>query len=163
MAVSDHPTPTGQSDSGAGPDAVRALLVDDDDDIRHLVGMYLTRGGGFEVVGEARDGLEGVELAERLQPDVILLDVMMPRMSGHEAIPELLQASPTSMIVMLSALGADANEVPALRAGAFAYIEKTSITLEFGTEVQALLERFRRALGGQTVWIPEYHPRLTDR
>lgn len=141
----------------------RVLLVDDDTDIRHLIGLYLARGDLFEVVGEAADGVEAIELAERLQPDVVVLDVMMPRMSGQEAIPDLLAVSPGSMIVMLSALAADGQEVPALNAGAFAYIEKTSITLDLAEQVHDLLGRFRHALGGQTVWVPEYHPSYPHR
>lgn len=136
----------------------RVLLVDDDTDIRHLIGLYLARGDLFEIVGEAADGIEAIELAERLKPDVVVLDVMMPRMSGQEAIPDLLAVSPGSMIVMLSALAADGQAVPALNAGAFAYIEKTGITLDLAEQVHDLLGRFRRALGGQTVWVPEYHP-----
>lgn len=143
---------------GAAPVPARVLLVDDDTDIRHLIGLYLTRGGLFEVVGEAGDGIEAVEVAGQLEPDVVVLDVMMPRLSGHEAIPDVLAASPRSMIVMLSALASHEQEAPALNAGAFAYVEKTSITLDFAEELHDLLGRFRRALGGQTVWIPEYHP-----
>lgn len=159
--LSEHTSP----DTGAGdvPVPGRVLLVDDDDDIRHLIGLYLGRGDLFEVVAEASDGIEAIELAGEHQPDVVVLDVMMPRMSGQEAIPEVLAASPGSMIVMLSALAADGQEAPALNAGAFAYVEKTSITLDFAEQVHDLLGRFRRALGGQTVWVPEYHPSYPHR
>lgn len=162
LALSDHDL-SSDTASGDVPVPGRVLLVDDDVDIRHLVGLYLGRGDLFEIVGEANDGIEAVELAEQLQPDVVILDVMMPRMSGHEAIPELLAVSPASMIVMLSALAADGQEAPALNAGAFAYVEKTTITLDFAEQVHELLGRFRRALGGESVWVPEYHPSFPHR
>lgn len=135
-----------------------ALLVDDDQDIRHLIRLYLERMGGFEVVGEAVDGLDGIEQAGRLQPDVVLLDIMMPRMSGHEAIPELSRAAPRSMIVMLSALAAGIHEEPAISAGAFAYVEKSKVDAGLGDHLRELLARFHSALEGQTVWAPERPP-----
>ena len=143
--------------------AVSVVIADDQGMVRAGFRSLLEGEADIEVVGEAGDGIEAIELAEQLQPDVVVLDVMMPRMSGQEAIPELLEASPGSMIVMLSALAADGQEAPALNAGAFAYVEKTSITLDFAEQVHDLLGRFRRALGGQTVWVPEYHPSYPHR
>lgn len=150
--------------SGHGPDEPaggptgRVLLVDDDPDIRQVVRLYLERVGGFEVVGEAADGRESIDLAADLQPDVVLLDVMMPGMSGHEAVPELLRVSPHSMIVMLSALSAGAHEETALSAGAFAYIEKSTLDIGLGEQISELLVRFRHALTGRTAWAPERPP-----
>lgn len=156
-----HGEPAADGDAGgpARPAAPTVLLVDDDQDIRHLIRLYLERMGECEVVGEAVDGLDGIEHAERLQPDVILLDIMMPRLSGHEAIPELGRVAPRSMIVMLSALAAGMHEEPALAAGAFAYIEKSKVDADLGDQLRDLLARFRRALEGETVWAPEHPPR----
>lgn len=148
----------GCSGDGVAQPTARILLVDDDRDVRLVVRLSLERGDTFEVVGEAADGHEAIELAEELQPDVVLLDVMMPEMSGHEALPELLRVSPQSMLVMLSALPAGSQGEPALSAGAFAYIEKSSLDLQIGERLLELLARFRHALRGRTVWVPERPP-----
>lgn len=141
---------------GDGP--ARVLLVDDDPDIRYVVRLYLERMASLEVVGEAADGFSGIEQARELQPDVVLLDVMMPVMNGQEAIPELLQVAPRSMIVMLSALQAGTQGETALTAGAFAYIEKSTIDLDLGEQILELFSRFSRALDGLTAWAPERDP-----
>ena len=78
------------------------LVVDDDDDLRALLRVTLA-DQGFDIVGEARDGREGVEQAERLQPDVILLDLSMPSMDGVTALPILAEVASSSPVVVLSA------------------------------------------------------------
>ncbi len=152
-------TMTEASPSGRHDDPARVLLVDDDPDIRHVVRLYLQRVDAIEVVGEAADGQAAVDQARDLQPDIVLLDVMMPVMSGHEAIPDVLDVSPRSMIVMLSALHAGTQEDAALSAGAFAYVEKATLDVEFGERLMDLYARFSRALQGQTAWAPEHYPR----
>ena len=102
------------------------LLVDDEENIRFLARLQLERGGSFEVVGEAHDGLEAIELAGRLQPSVILLDVMMPRMDGWQVLTELksdpdLQDIP---VVMLTAKVQDQDQIRGWSAGASEYITK---------------------------------------
>lgn len=82
--------------------AVRLLIVDDADDIRSAVRDGLA-GSDIEVVGEAADGREGVELSGRLHPDVVLLDMRMPVMGGPEAIPLIRDASPATRIVAFTA------------------------------------------------------------
>ncbi len=147
-------------DAGAsqrtGPDEVATvLLVDDEEDMRFLARMQLDRLHGFEVVGEASDGLEAVQMAARLQPSAILLDLMMPRLDGYEALAELTRVCPRSMIVMVSALSAATHEQPTIAAGAFAFLEKDVLTAQLGEQLSGLMGRFRRALQGETVWAPE--------
>ena len=72
----------------------RLLLVNDQGDIRQLLRLMAQRDGAFEIVGEAGDGDEAVEVAARVRPDVILLDVSMPRRDGVEAVPGLRKAAP---------------------------------------------------------------------
>lgn len=140
-------------------DPATVLVVDDEDDIRFVTRLHLDRAPTFEVVGEATDGIEAVELAARLRPSIVLLDVMMPRMDGPTALPELQQIAPESMVVMVSALAADLHERDAIAAGAFGYVEKTDLTEAFPTVLAAMHDRFRRALDGHTVWAPERPPR----
>ena len=149
------PNETVARGAAASRSAATVLLVDDEEDIRYLATMQLQRVGGFEVVGEAGDGIEAVQMAARLQPSAILLDVMMPRMDGHAALPELLRVSPRSMIVMVSALSAASQAAPAISAGAFAYVEKEQMATGLGELLADHLGRFRRALDGETVWAPE--------
>ena len=79
----------------------------------------------IEVVGEAADGMAAIAEAERLQPDVVLLDLTMPILDGIDAIPTVLQRAPASRVVALSGWGADRMAQAALQQGAVAYVEKT--------------------------------------
>jgi DNA-binding NarL/FixJ family response regulator len=99
------------------------LLVDDVPDLRMIVRMVLQRTGHFEVVAEAGDGLEAIALAEEFQPDVILLDLSMPRMGGVEALPRIREVAPHTKVVILS--GWDPSHAfERTGAGAVAYLEK---------------------------------------
>lgn len=82
--------------------SIRVLIVDDVAELRSLFRVLLENDGRFEVVGEAADGEAGIAKAAELHPDVIVLDVAMPRMDGIRAIPLLHQASPGVRILVLS-------------------------------------------------------------
>lgn len=131
------------------------LLVEDEADLRRLVRRYLERSEAFTIAAEAENGQEALEVLASSQPDIILLDLVMPVMGGHEALPKLVRTAPRSMIVILSALDAAVEEDAALSAGAFAYVEKTSIGASFSQTLLDLHGRFTRALDGETVWAPE--------
>lgn len=90
----------------------RVLIVDDEPDIRLVVRIFAT-SIGHDIVGEAADGREAIEMARVHQPDVIVLDVMMPGMTGLEALPEIREACPDSTVVIYSVLGRD-EAVPEL-------------------------------------------------
>ena len=109
----------------AYPNHVRTvLLVDDSEDVREVLRLLVAADGRLEVVGEAVNGREGVEMAERLQPDAIILDVAMPVMTGLEALPLLRERAPRSMVVMYAAGARSEIEPAALAAGAVSFFEK---------------------------------------
>ena len=81
---------------------IRILLVDDHTLFRSGLKALLQRQSDFQVVGETDNGLDGVKLAEQLQPDVVLLDLDMPVMNGHEALAQILEAQPHMAVLMLT-------------------------------------------------------------
>jgi len=83
---------------------IRVLLVDDVVDVRRLVRTSLRFRGGFDVVAEASDGAEAVRLAESLRPDVVVLDLGLPDIAGHEVLSQIRDVSPTSKVVIFSGI-----------------------------------------------------------
>lgn len=114
----------------------RLLICDDVDDIRLLMRVAFENDGGFEVVGEASNGDEGIEAARTLQPDAVLLDINMPIKGGIEALPEIRAAVPHAAIVVFSGFEEWSLGHEASSNGADAYIEK-------GTDLSIILERVR--------------------
>jgi DNA-binding NarL/FixJ family response regulator len=82
--------------------SIRVLLVDDVADVRRLVRIALRYHGGFDVVGEARAGLEAVELATELQPDIVLLDLGLPDLAGRDVLTRLREATPSTRVVVFT-------------------------------------------------------------
>lgn len=102
----------------------RVLVADDDPMVREAYRMFLTRHDNHEVVGEARNGREAVEAYEELKPDVVLMDLQMPDMSGVDAIREINRKHRGACIVALTTFGTQEYIVSALRAGASGYLMK---------------------------------------
>jgi DNA-binding NarL/FixJ family response regulator len=102
----------------------RVVVADDFADMRHLVKVTLERSGRFEVVAEAENGVEAIDKARELRPDVVVLDLSMPVLSGMEALPEIRDASPDTKIVVLSGFDRSRMEPEALAGGAVGYLEK---------------------------------------
>ena len=100
------------------------LVADDTATVRLLLRRTLEMSELFEVVGEAADGGQAVDLAASLQPDIVLLDLSMPVLGGMEAIPRIRREAPGARIVVLSAFGPDGNGARALEAGATAFLQK---------------------------------------
>ena len=91
------------------------------------------------IVGEAADGAAGVEVAAVLRPDVVLLDIQMPRLDGLEALPLVFRRSPRSMVVMLTAMSSGARCDAAVRGGAAGIIRKGSSTANIVTQLRGLV------------------------
>src|SRR5205085_11701486 len=104
--------------------ATRILIADDHPLTRDALATLL-RAHGLEVVGVASDGAEAIVEAERLQPDLVLLDLSMPGMDGLTALPRLRDAAPECEVVVLTASGTEENLLHAIRAGAAGYLLKT--------------------------------------
>ncbi len=101
----------------------RVVIIDDTEDLRDLLKLALSRGG-FDIVAEAGDGKEGIEVVRDSRPDIILVDLAMPVMDGIEALPSLRRLCPEAKIVVLSGFGAQQMSARALAAGADGYVQK---------------------------------------
>ncbi|CAL9385579.1 Transcriptional regulatory protein LiaR [Streptomyces sp. enrichment culture] len=105
-------------------DAIRVLLVDDHQVVRRGLRTFLEVQDDIEVVGEAADGAEGVDRAEELKPDVILMDVKMPGMDGVAALRRLRELENPARVLVVTSFTEQRTVVPALRAGAAGYVYK---------------------------------------
>ena len=123
---------------------IRVLLVDDHTLFRSGIKSLLQRTDDFEVIGEAGDGLEGIKRVRSLKPDVALLDLHMPGVSGLEAVKVIAEEMPEVRVLMLT-VSEDAQDLmDALRAGASGYLLKN-------IETDALVDAIRRAAQGESV------------
>jgi len=118
---------------------VRVLIVDDHTVVRKgLQSLLSSERYGIEVIGEAGDGVQAVDMALELQPDVILMDLQMPRKSGLEAIQEIIGRKPDLSILVLSSFGEDERVAAALRAGALGFLLKDSTPDELVSAIHAV-------------------------
>ena len=104
----------------------RVVVVDDVADIRWLLRAALNADGRFEVVGEAGDGRQGVDVVKLTRPHVAVIDLRMPRMDGLEAATEIAQVSPETRVVIFSAVGEAAVAAAAQVAGVVGFVKKGS-------------------------------------
>lgn len=101
----------------------RILIVDDLDFMRSII-ADIVKKAGYQVAGEAKDGLEALSAYERTQPDVVLLDIAMPRMDGLTALEKLKKLYPESKVVMCSSLGDQERIIKAISRGASDFVVK---------------------------------------
>jgi NarL family two-component system response regulator LiaR len=132
---------------------IRVLLADDHPVVLQGLKTFLDLQDDLQVVGEARNGDEAIEAAERLRPDVVLLDLVMPRGGGLRAIRRILEASPQSRVVILTSFVDEDSVVPAVEAGASGYLLKDLAPAE-------LAEAIRTAHRGEAVLHPGAAARL---
>ena len=109
-------------DSDAGP--VRVMLVDDHAVVRQGLRTFLDLQENITVVGEARDGVEALKVVHECSPDVVLLDLIMPRMDGIETVRRMKAARPQTQIIVLTSFGDDQKVFAAIRAGATGFLLK---------------------------------------
>ena len=119
-------------------DPARVVICDDFVSLRTMVRLVLELDERIDVVGEAGDGLQAIELAESLRPDIMLLDLSMPRCDGLEALPRIREVSPETRVIVYSGLDKAAMEPRARELGAAAYVEKGISADELVAAVSAL-------------------------
>ena len=113
--------------SSAADDSIGVLICDDVESMRFLLRLTIELHEGergLRVIGEARDGNEAIAEAERLQPDVIVLDLSMPHRTGLDALPEIKHVAPDAKIIVLSAFASSTIAADVLAHGADRYMEK---------------------------------------
>lgn len=119
---------------------IRVILADDHSVMRHGLRLILEQQEGFEVLGEACDGREAVNLAAALHPDVAVLDITMPNMNGIEAARQITEKQPNVAIVMLSMHADESYVLRALKAGARGYLLKESPESDFISAIRSVSE-----------------------
>ncbi|MFB4296113.1 response regulator [Actinomadura sp. NTSP31] len=135
---------------------VRVILVDDHTVMRAGVAALLAGEPGIEIAGEAGDGREAVALAERLRPDVALVDLRMPVLDGVSATTEILARCPGTRVLILTTYDTDAEIERAVEAGAIGYLLKDATR-------EQLADAVRAAARGETVLAPRVAQRLVAR
>ncbi len=118
-------------------------MADDSVGVRELLVLLLNMEATFTVVGQARDGVDAVSLAETLQPDLVILDVSMPRLDGIEALPQVRAVCPRSQVVIFTGDSDTTVESEARAAGAAAVIAKDMGAASLVEELSALFESRR--------------------
>lgn len=123
-------TPATAAPRRPGLRGIRVLIVDDHTVLRDTLRLLLEMNGEVEVIGEASDGRQAIDMAEQLKPDVVLMDTAMPGLNGIEATAQIRKRMPKTKILILSGYGHEDQVRAALRAGASGYVLKSSSSEE---------------------------------
>jgi DNA-binding NarL/FixJ family response regulator/predicted Ser/Thr protein kinase len=132
---------------------IKVLLVDDHAVVRQGLRTFLELQDDMIVTGEAANGLEAIEQARQVQPDIVLLDLMMPKMGGVEATPQIIAACSSARVIILTSFGEDDQVIPAIRAGAQGYLLKD-------IPPQELVQAVREAHQGKAQLHPDVAKKL---
>lgn len=132
---------------------IRILLADDHSVVRQGLRMFLGLDAELEVVGEARNGIEAVQLAQELAPDVVLMDILMPEMDGLEATRQIRALQPDTEVIALTSVLENEKVFDAIRSGAIGYLLKD-------TESEELCRAIKAAAAGQVQLSPQAAARL---
>lgn len=135
---------------------IRVLIADDHHVVRRGLVFFLKTQKDIEIVGEAKNGEEAVELAKKLQPDIVLMDLVMPVMDGIEATREIKKSVPNVEILMLTSFSDQEHVIPAIEAGAAGYQLKD-------IEPDELVEAIRRTVRGEKTLHPKATTHLFQR
>ncbi len=138
-----------------GPRKIRILIADDHPVLRRGLKALIEEEPDMEVVGEAGNGLEAVQLAERLRPDVVIMDISMPELDGLEATRRIRERSPSTYILILTVHAHERYLFPVLKAGASGYVRKTAADEE-------LIEAIRVVARGDVFLYPSATRMLLD-
>jgi len=117
------------------------LIVDDAQFTRNILKNIMSKTGYVEIVGEAANGKEGIELFKKLKPDMITMDLVMPEKGGIETIEEILKIDPKALIVVVSALGQEALVLEAAKKGAKDFIQKPFKTEQIIEVLERILKK----------------------
>lgn len=128
--------------------AIRVMVADDHDVVREGIAGFLNAFDDLELVGEARDGEDAISLCGRVQPDVILMDIVMPGIDGIEATQRILEKYPQVKIIILSSFNDEDSVQHGLQAGAISYLLKNASIHEMSSAIRA-------AYAGKSVLAPE--------
>ena len=134
---------------------IRVLVADDHAVVREGLRTFLRLQKGIEVVGEAADGEEAVAQAVRLTPDVVLMDLVMPRLDGIEAMRRIRAEIPAARVIVLTSFADDDKLLPAVRGGAAGYLLKSA-------QPREVVRAIRAAHAGEAVIDPKAAGRLLD-
>ena len=137
-------------------DRIRTLIVEDHHVVRQGLVALLNVMPEIEIVGEASDGVDAVELHQRLRPDITLMDLQLPRLGGVAAITQIRAENPAARIIVLTTFDGDEDIFRSLQAGAKAYLLK-------GMTIDDLLNTIRLVHAGKTSISPAIAEKLADR
>lgn len=133
-------------------ETIRLLIADDHPVVRHGLKEFLETHDDIDVVGEAEDGERAVQLAAELLPDIVLMDMLMPKMNGVEALNQIVEVSPATGVIILTSTTEDKYLFPAMQSGARGYLFKD-------TEPDEVLNAIRAAARGHAT----LHPSVAER
>jgi NarL family two-component system response regulator LiaR len=134
-------------------DVISVVIADDHPFVRHGLRTYLETLEDMDVAGEATNGVEAVELVERLLPDVVLMDLVMPEMDGIGAIRRIREVAPSTRVIALTSFADDEKVFPAIKAGAAGYLLKDVRPAD-------LADAVRKASRGEALLAPSVAARL---
>ena len=134
-------------------DVISVVIADDHPFVRHGLRTYLETLEDMDVAGEATNGVEAVELVERLLPDVVLMDLVMPELDGIGAIRRIREVAPSTRVIALTSFADDEKVFPAIKAGAAGYLLKDVRPAD-------LADAVRKASRGEALLAPSVAARL---
>ena len=120
--------------------AITILAVDDDRSFRGILGSLLSQDSGVDLIGEAENGEEAVRVSRELQPDVVLMDITMPRVNGFDATRKIKSDRPETKVIMLTIYSNDYYERVAIESGADGFIPKKRLSSELLPAIRGLME-----------------------